>query len=167
MMAGPGAFVKRRAPASADREIHEIARDRMFTKGRACVDPQGRQLCLRQYYRNGSMRGMRNFEFHEKLSMQVQRRDDRHRIIRNASDSKPPVSAEVPPVFRTSANHNAHEVSASLTGLSKKKRDRAISIIAVPGAFECRRGNTWPVSRNRSNLRDAQGTFATNLEPDH
>ena len=75
------------------------------------------------------MRGMRNFEFHEKLSMQVQRRDYRHRIIRNAGDSKPPVSAEAPPVFRTSANHNAHEVSASLTGLSTKKRGKAISII--------------------------------------
>jgi hypothetical protein len=34
-----------------------------------------------------------------------------------------------PPVFRTSADHNADEVSASLTGLSEKKRDRAISII--------------------------------------
>jgi hypothetical protein len=95
-MAGPGALVKRRAPASADREIHEIARDRMFTKGRACVDPQGRQLCLRRYYRNGSVPGMCHFEFHDKLSMQVQRRGYRQRIIRNAGDSKPPVSAEAP-----------------------------------------------------------------------
>jgi hypothetical protein len=99
------------------------------------------------------MRGMRNFEFHEKLSMQVQRRDDRHRIIRNAGDSKPPVSAEAPPVFRTSADHKAHEVSASLTGLSKKKTGGAISII-LPSR---RRGNTWPVSGNRSNLRKRSG----------
>jgi len=75
------------------------------------------------------MRGMRNFEFHDKLSMQVQRRDDHHRIIRSAGDSnrlyplKPRWYLEPPP------SRHAHEMSAPLTGLSRKKRDRAISII--------------------------------------
>ena len=160
-MAGPGALVKRRAPASADREIHEMARDRTFTKGRACVDPQGRQLCLRQYYRNGSAGGIRNFEFHDKLSMQVQRRiiaigssgthaTDKPCLLLHPNYDQPErrlgparlqkagsanrlYPLKPPPVFRTSASRDTHwsmdEVSAPLTGPSKKTRGRAVGII--------------------------------------